>query len=106
LITNGGKHIQITEKRHCSNCSVFTDQVCHKVRYHDDPDRSGKIVKRSYWVCPTCLKETEETKAQVLPSDKVKIIGRLLRLQSDYAIQSMNIASHPGGLLVEITTRD
>lgn len=106
MITNSGKHIQMTEKRHCSNCGVFTDQVCHKVRYQDDSDQLGKIVKRSYWVCPTCLKETEETKVQVLPSDKVKIIGRLLRLQSDYAIQSMNIASRPEGLLVEITTKD
>jgi hypothetical protein len=48
----------------------------------------------------------EEVKVQPLPGDKVKIINRLLRMQGDYAIQSMNISSQPEKLIVEITIKD
>lgn len=106
MITSSGRHIQITDKRHCNKCDVFTQQVCHKVRYQDNPDQTGTLIKRSYWVCPICLTETQEVKSQPLPGDKVKIINRLLRMQSDYAIQSMNISSHAEKLVVEITVKD
>jgi len=53
-----------------------------------------------------CVSETEEVKIQQLPSDKVKIINRLLRMQGDYAIQSMIISSQAEKLVVEITIRD
>jgi len=106
MITNGGRHIQIQDSRHCSKCTVFTDQVCHKVRYQQDPGDAASILKKSYWVCPVCLTETEEVKRQPLPTDKVRIIDRLLRMQGDYAIESMSIASQPEKLIVEITVRD
>ena len=106
MITNSGKHIQITEKRNCSTCSAITDQVCHKVRYQENPDHAGTLVKRCYWICQVCVSETEEVKIQQLPSDKVKIINRLLRMQGDYAIQSMIISSQAEKLVVEITIRD
>ncbi len=80
MITNSGRHIQITEKRFCKKCNVFTDQVCHKVRYQDNPGEEGTLIKRSSWVCPTCVTETEEVKVQPLPGDKVKIINRLLKM--------------------------
>ncbi len=99
-------HIQINEKRHCVKCGFITEQVCHKLRYEDNPSEPGTLVKRSYWVCPTCFAETEEVKTQLLPSDKVRIIDRLLRMQGDYSILSMNISSRPERLLVEITVKD
>ena len=61
------------------------------------------MLKESYWICSFCLKESEELKVQSLPGDKVKIINRLLRMQDDYAIHSMKIASRPEGLIVEIS---
>lgn len=106
MITNGGRHIQIVEKRHCSKCRVFTDQVCHKMRYQQNPEETEAFLKRSYWICPVCLTETEEVKSQPIPSDKVRIINRLLRMQGDYAIESMSIASQPEKLIVEITVKD
>jgi len=106
MITNSGRHIQITEKRHCSKCNVLTDQVCHKVRYQENTEQPGTLLKKSYWVCPTCLTETEDVKVQPLPGDKVKIINRLLRMQEDYAIRSMNIASQPERLVIEITIKE
>lgn len=106
LITNSGRHIHITEKRHCSKCETFTLQVCHKVRYQENSEQTGTLLKKSYWVCPVCLTETEEVKSQALPGDKVKIINRLLRMQGDYAIESMSISSQPEKLVVEITVKD
>jgi hypothetical protein len=49
------------------------------------------------------VNEYEEIKIQPIPGDKVRIIGRLLRMQEDYAIQSMRIASRPQTLIVEMT---
>jgi hypothetical protein len=106
LITNSGRHIQIVGKRFCAKCEVFTDQVCHKVRYQENEEQAGTLVKRSNWVCPACLTDTEDVKIQPLPGDKVKIINRLLKMQGDYAIQSMSISSHPEKLVVEITIKE
>jgi hypothetical protein len=106
MITNSGRQIQIREKRYCPKCEGFTEQVCHKLRYQDNPEQSGTLIKKSYWVCPTCLTESEELKNELLPGDKVKIINRMLRMQEDYAIQSMNISSQPEKLVIEITIRD
>jgi len=52
------------------------------------------------------LTETELVKSQPLPGDKVRIIDRLLRMQGDYAIESMNIASQPEKLIIEISVKD
>ncbi len=81
----------------------MTEQVCHKVRYRENPGQEGTLLKESYWICSDCVKESNETKVQLLPTDKVKIINRLLRMQDDYAIRSMKIASTPEGLFVKIT---
>ena len=106
MITRSGRHIQIVERRFCSKCNVFTDQICHKVRYQENEEQAGTLVKRSNWVCPTCLTDTEDMKIQTLPGDKVKIINRLLKMKEDYSIQSMNIASHPEKLVVEIIIKE
>jgi len=106
LITGNGKHIQISEKRYCAKCQEFELQVCHKVRYRENVDSPGTLLKMSYWICPSCLTETEEVKVQSLPSDKVRIISRLLGMQDDYAISSMSIASQPEKLVIEITVKE
>jgi len=106
MITNSGRHIQITEKRFCRKCNTFTDQVCHKVRYQQNSEKSELLIKKSYWVCPLCVTESEEVKVQPLPGDKVKIINRILRMQDDYAIQAMNIFSQPEKLVIEITVKE
>jgi hypothetical protein len=106
MITSSGRHIQIIEKRFCEKCNVFTDQVCYKVRYQENPAAVGTLIKKSHWVCPTCVTEIEEVKVQPLPGDKVKIINRLLKMQGDYAIRSMNISSQPEKLVIEITIKE
>lgn len=106
MITNSGRHIQIAEKRFCLKCNVFTDQVSHKIRYQENPEQTGTVIKKSYWICPTCLIETEDVRVQQLPGDKVKIINRLLKMQGDYAIRSMNILSQPEKLVIEITIKE
>jgi len=52
------------------------------------------------------LSEIEEIKVQPVPGDKVKIINRLLQLQADYEIHSMNISSQPEKLIIEMTIKD
>jgi hypothetical protein len=106
MITNSGRHIQIVEKRFCSKCNVFTDQICHKIRYQDNEAQAGTLIKKSSWVCPTCLTDTEDAKVQLLPGDKVRIINRILKMQDDYAIQSMSISSLPEKLVVEMTIKE
>ena len=103
MFTNSGRHIQISGRRYCATCQTITDQVCHKVRYHDNnPDQEGTLLKKSYWICSVCVTESEEVKVQQLPGDKVRIINRLLKLPDDYAIRSMKIASTSERLIVEI----
>jgi len=63
----------------------------------------GTLLKESYWICSLCLTEVEEVKVQPIPGDKVQIINRLLRMQDDYAIRSMKIASRSERLIVEIS---
>jgi hypothetical protein len=106
MITNSGRHIQIIEKRFCSRCKVFTDQICHKIRYQENEARAGTLIKTSNWVCPTCLTDTEDVKVQPIPGDKIRIINRILKMQDDYAIQSMRISSQPEKLVVEMTVKD
>ena len=81
-------------------------QVCHKIRYRENQEQTGTLLKMSYWICPNCLTETEDVNVQVLPTDKVRIINRLLRMQEDYAISSMTIASEPEKLVIEITVKE
>lgn len=76
------------------------------MRYQQNPEDEHALLKKSYWVCPVCLTETEEIKNQLMPGDKVKIINRLLRMQGDYAIESMSICSQPEKLVVEITVKN
>jgi hypothetical protein len=84
----------------------MANQVCHKVRYQDNSQEPGSITKKSYWICPRCLTESEDVKTVLMPGDRVKIISRLLRMQDDYEITSMSISSRPEKLVVEITTKD
>lgn len=106
MITNSGRHIQIAQKRHCSKCTAFTDQICHKIRYQENENEVGTLLKKSYWVCPTCLTETEEVRVQPLPGDKMRIINRVLKMQRDYSIQSMSISSQPEKLVIQITVKE
>jgi len=106
MITRSGKHIQISEKRYCAKCKEFELQVCYKVRYREHAEQVGTLLKMSYWICPTCLTETEEVKVQPLPTDKVRIINRMLRMQEEYAISSMTITSEPEKLVIEITVKE
>jgi hypothetical protein len=53
-------------------------------------------------MCSICVTESEEVKVQPLPGDKVRIINGLLKMQDNYAIRSMKIASRSERLIVEI----
>jgi hypothetical protein len=103
LFTNSGRHIQISGRRYCQTCQTITAQVCHKVGYRESPEQAGSLLKESFWICSLCVTESEELEIQSIPGDKVKIIGRLLRMQDDYAIRSMKIASRGERLIVEIS---
>jgi hypothetical protein len=105
MITNSGKHIQISERRYCQKCKTTSDQICHKVRYEDNPEQEGTVLKKSYWICSSCVTEAEELKVQPIPGDKIRIMNRLLRMQDDYAITSMKIVSQPEKLVIEITVK-
>jgi len=102
MYTKNGRHIQILQKRHCATCGVFTDQVCFSVRYASKEDDAGITVKRMLWACSVCTAETEEVREVPPVSDRTRIIQRVLRMQEDYPIQSMNIACEPEKLVIEM----
>lgn len=99
-------HIQIAQRRICPKCTAFTDQICHKIRYQKNDDEVGTLLKKSYWICPTCLTETEEVRIQPLPGDKIRIINRVLKMREDYSIHSMSISSQPEKLVIEMTVKE
>jgi len=102
LFTKNGRHIQILQKRHCQRCGLFTDQVCFSVKYARKEDDPRTTIKRMLWVCSVCTVETEDVKEVPPISDRTKIIQRVLRMQEDYPIESMNIACEPEKLVIEM----
>jgi hypothetical protein len=106
MITSSGKHIQISERRYCKKCKAIREQICHKVRYEENREQEGTLLKKSYWICSNRITETEELRVQPIPGDKIRIMNRLLRMQDDYAITSMKIASQPERLVIQITIKD
>jgi hypothetical protein len=102
MFTKNGRHIQILQKRHCTTCGAFTDQVCFSVRYASKEDDATIMIKRMLWACSVCTAETEEVREVPPLNDRTKIIQRVLRMQEDYPIQSMNIECEPERLIIEM----
>jgi len=82
------------------SASLSQDQISRK------PGADGNTTQNELLDMPQLLTETEDVNVQVLPTDKVRIINRLLRMQEDYAISSMTIASEPEKLVIEITVKE
>jgi hypothetical protein len=106
MITGSGNHIQISEKRYCKKCKAIREQICHRVRYEENPEQEGTLLKKSCWISSNCITETEELKVQPIPGDKIRSMNRLPRMQDDYAITSMKIAEQPEKLVMEIAVED
>jgi len=53
MITNSGKHIQISERRYCKKCNAIREQTCHKVRYEENPEQEGTLLKKTTGYAPT-----------------------------------------------------
>jgi len=101
-------HYTLRTKRLCTQCRQRTDQTATSCCYSTPgtPKIPPTQIKRIEWVCDWCGNSEEEVKEVVEPSDKVKLIKRLLSLHEDYDILSMDIGSDPNVLLIRIRFPD
>lgn len=83
-------------------------QMCAWVRYRgsDEPTAPTSYLKTMQWICECCGKPEEEAKVVYEPTDKIRIINRLLRLGDDYDFIKVSLASRPNEILVRIETPD
>jgi hypothetical protein len=82
--------------------------MCAWVKYRapDDPTVPTSYVKMMQWICDSCGNAEEETKVVYEPTDKIRIINRLLRLGDDYDFIRVSLASRPNEILLRIQTPD
>ena len=100
--TSGGRYIQIEREMLCQTCRGMRVHVCFKIRYRaTEPAKAGVLLKIQEWVCSTCHTVQHMEQEIPLPSDKQKVIDRIMRLQPDYDIAHMRLTSAANKLTVE-----
>lgn len=102
MTTGNGKALQVVGTRLCQRCRSLTKHTSFSLRYNAAPSDASRILKTLRWVCSRCGEETEETNDVLVPSDRARFIGRILRMQDDYDIRSMSILADRGQLRVQI----
>jgi hypothetical protein len=78
--------------------------MCVSVRYSQpsEPTVPASHLKRMEWICEICGNMEEERKIVYEPTDKIRIISRLLRLGDDYDFVNVNLSSQPNEIVVRI----
>ena len=97
----------IRAKRLCSHCHEVTDQSA--VSYRVDPsksDRPSVSVKHVMWLCDWCGNLNEEVKESVEPTDKTKLVKKLLSLPEEYDVLGLTLSSEPNVISIEIRLPD
>lgn len=106
--SRSGNHYRMRIKRQCKSCNQETWQMCVSVRYSQptEPTVPASLRKRLEWICETCGNMEEEVKQVYEPTDKVRIINRLLRIPEDYDFIKMRIESLPDEIVLRIKVPD
>ena len=93
----------IRKKRLCPQCHETTDQTATTFRY-DPPDVAKApqiLIKRIGWVCEWCGNYEEEVKETPAPTDKAKIMKRLLSITDDYDVLGFTLSSESDGVSIK-----
>ena len=95
-------------RRLCKTCLRETWQMCVSVRYSEPPEPTvpSSLIKRMEWICDDCTNLEEEFKQVYEPTDKLRIINRLLKLPDDYDFIRVQLSSLPNEVLVSIQFPD
>lgn len=106
--SRSGKHYTMRAQRMCKTCRVETWQLCSSVRYSQWPEPTvpSSLRKQLEWVCEGCGNMEEEVKQIFEPTDKLRIILRLLRLPADYDFVKLDLSSRADEILVRIRVPD
>ena len=72
----------------------------------DEAEAAGVLIKTLEWHCEQCNRVEEEVKQVVEPSDRMRIIRRLLALSEDYDLLGMKVEGRPNELVFHIRLPD
>jgi hypothetical protein len=96
------KVLEVSETHLCQRCRALVKHTSFSARYNASLSDPNRVLKTFRWVCSKCGEEREETRKVLIPSSRARFIARMLRMQQDYDIQSMNIAADSGKLTIQI----
>jgi len=103
-LTTNGNHYTLRTKRPCTQCHQVTDQTAISCSYSDPevPKAPPVLVKRLRWVCDWCDNIDDEIKEVLQPTDKTRLVNRLLSLPEEYDVLGCIVSSEPNVISVRI----
>jgi hypothetical protein len=99
---------QIRAKRLCAECHEITDQVSISCSYDSPktPSIPPTLVKRIKWLCEWCGSFEEELKETIVPTERTKLVKRLLSLQDDYEVLGFSLSAEPDVISIKLRVPD
>ncbi len=107
-LTRSGNHYTLRAKRLCAQCHEMTDQTATKCRY-SAPEIikvPPTIIKRIEWYCDSCGNFEEEVIETPAPTDKTRIVKRLISLPEDYDLLGFTLSSEANVISIKIRLPD
>jgi hypothetical protein len=103
-----GQHYAMRANRMCRECKMETPQLCIWIRYRatDPPTVPTSYERHQNWACETCGFNEEEIKTVQEPTDKIRIINRLLGLGDDYDFIKVDLSSRANDIILRVRTPD
>jgi|SRR5208337_422298 len=98
----------IRTERWCRACNSRTPQISVGCRY-STPEKlkvPSVLIRNVTWVCQWCDQEEAESKEIAVPSDRAKIIRRLLSLSDDYDVLGLELEAKPDEIVVHVRLPD
>lgn len=77
-----------------------------RYRAPDEPKAPSVLVRTVQWHCERCDQVQEEVKEVVEPTDRIRIIRRLLALSEDYDLLGMRVEGRADELIFHIRMPD
>ncbi len=101
-------HYAIHTQRPCTACHQTTDQTSVGCRYSalEVPKVPKAYLKHIEWVCDWCGNCEDEVKEIPEPTDKTKIVKRLLSIKEDYDVLGFTLNSEPNVISIKIRLPD
>ena len=106
-LTSRRDRYAIRTKRLCNQCLEMTDQ--RAISYRVDPAKSDRplvLVKHVVWLCDWCGNLNEEVKETAEPTDKAKLVRKLLSLPEEYDVLGFTLSSESNVISIRIRLPD